>query len=112
MISFMLSTNLKQQENHLEEILEEVVNNPTEENKKDYLDNLNKFEYSILIEAEKYPPKSPEYFEFRKMAFACRGKYARMMLPKWVSKYGKTQGCPHKYEDTLNIPFRSISLPK
>ena len=44
----------------------------------------------------------------RTQAFSVRPECAKMLLGKWVAKFGSTDGCPLKYEDTLNIPFRQI----
>jgi hypothetical protein len=92
------------------ELIDLVIENPTEENKNTFLTSLNELEYSILASAEDFPKKSPEYFQIRTQAFSIRPEYARMLLRKWVAKFGSTDGCPLKYEDTLNIPFRQIKL--
>lgn len=88
-----------------------LVDSPTEENKKAFLFSLMQLEHSTIEKAEKYPKKSREYFQTRTEAFSIRPEYAKMLLRKWVSKYGSTEGCPLKYEDTLNIPFRQIKKP-
>lgn len=93
------------------EMIDHLVENPTDENKTSFLYSLSQLEYSTLEEAESYPKKSREYFQTRTEAFAIRPECARMLLRKWVSKYGSTEGCPLKYEDTLNIPFRQIKKP-
>lgn len=95
----------------IEELIDLVVNSPTEENKKQFEIELNALEYSLLIEAENLPNKSQEYFDSRRKAFSVRPEYAKIMLNKWVSKYKSTDGCPVKYEMTLNIPFRQIKEP-
>lgn len=92
-------------------IIDIVVENPTEENKKDFMRSLNALEYSTLEEAESYQKKSKEYFETRTKAFSIRSECAKIILSKWISKFGSTEGCPLKYEDTLNIPFRQIQRP-
>ena len=104
-------TPIELQEQDLQELINQVVENPTDDNKQEYLKNLNLLEITILKEAEKYKPKTPEYFSIRQEAFATRGKYAKIVLSKWVAKYGNASGAPHKYEDTLSIPFRSIASP-
>jgi hypothetical protein len=103
---------IEDQEIELLSVLDSVVKTPTEEHIENYLSKLNILEYSILIEAEKYRPKTPEYISIRKEAFATRAKYAKIMLTQWVSKYSTTSGCPHSYQDTLNIPFKQIKSPK
>lgn len=104
-------TPIETQEQNLQQLINQVVENPTDDNKQEYLKELNLLEISILKEAEKYKPKTQEYFSIRQEAFATRGKYAKMFLNQWVSKYGTTNGAPHSYENTLNIPFRSIASP-
>jgi len=88
-----------------------LVENPTEDNKTGFLFSLMQLEYSTLEEAETHPKKSKEYFQTKTKAFSIRSEYAKILLCKWVSKYGSTEGCPLKYEDTLNIPFRQIKKP-
>ena len=105
-------TSIETQENLVNELLHKVLNSPTDENKQNYLENLNILEYITLQEAHKYNPKTPEYFAIKKEAFAVRPKFAKSMLSLWVSKFGSSSGCPHKYEDTLNIPFKSIATPQ
>ena len=91
--------------------IQNLIQNPTEENKEQFLKELNKAEYKLLVDAEDFPFKSQEYFNKRAEAFALRGKVAAKLLQAWVSVYGSTEGCPLKYADTLNIPFRSIGVP-
>lgn len=90
------------------ELIDSVIENPTEENKNNFLTSLSALEYSTLVAAEELPRKSREYFQMRTQAFSVRPECARMLLRKWVAKFGSTDGCPLKYEDTLNIPFRQI----
>jgi hypothetical protein len=92
----------------IEQIIDQVIQDPTENNKELFLTELNKLEHSLLLEAENYNNKSTEYFKTRTKAFSIRPQYAKMILNKWVAKFKTTQGCPLKYEDTLNIPFRQI----
>ena len=92
------------------ELIDLVVENPTEENKQTLLASLSALEYSTLVAAEELPRKTPEYFQMRTQAFSVRPECAKMLLRKWVAKFGSTNGCPLKYEDTLNIPFRQIKL--
>lgn len=103
--------SIERQEKNLNSLLQLVVDSPTEENKLEYLATLNELEYMILEESEKYAPKTPEKFNIRREAFATRPKYAKLMLEKWVAKYQTTEGCPHAYQDTLNIPFQQIKQP-
>lgn len=95
----------------IDQIITTLIENPTEENKTKFERELNILEYSTLQEAESFPPKSREYFQKRTEAFAIRPNCAKMVLSKWVSKFGSTQGCPMTYEMTLNIPFRQIKKP-
>lgn len=104
--------SIEEQEIQLDKLIKFVVENPTEENKEEYLHLLNILEYSILEESQKYKENTPEHFNIRKEAFAIRPKYAKLMLNLWVSNYKTTSGCPHEYQDTLSIPFRQIKKPK
>jgi hypothetical protein len=95
----------------IEEIIKTLVENPTDENRERYLKYVNQTEYSLLLEAENFPFKSQEYFNKRSEAFSYRGKCAAKLLRSWVPAHGSTEGCPASYADTLNIPFRQISVP-
>lgn len=95
----------------IEKLIDEVVQYPTDDKKNEFLKVLNQLEYSLLEDAENLPFKSREYFDKRTEAFSVRSKYAKIMLARWIEKNNTTQGCPLKYEDTLNIPFRSIKKP-
>lgn len=95
----------------MEEQIRNLIQKPTEENKEYFLKQLNQMEYQLLLDAENFPFKSQEYFNKRAEAFALRGKVAAKLLQAWVPVYGSTEGCPLKYADTLNIPFRSIGVP-
>lgn len=92
----------------IDTLIDLVVNEPTEKNKLEFENAINLLEHSLIREAELLPHKSQEYFNKRTEAFSVRPEYSKMMLNKWVSKYGSTDGCPVKYEATLNIPFRQI----
>ena len=96
----------------IEELIQTLVEAPTEENKENYFKFVNDIEYSLLQDAETFPFKSQEYFDKRKQAFAYRRKYAMILLSKWVATYGSTENCPISYADTLNIPFQQIKVPK
>jgi len=96
----------------IEELIESLVKNPTEELKETYLNFVNTTEYSLLEDAETLPFKSQEYFDKRKQAFAYRRKCAMMLLNSWVSAHGSTDNCPTSYADTLIIPFQQIKAPK
>ena len=96
----------------IEELIECLVKNQTEELKETYLNFVNTTEYSLLEDAETLPFKSQEYFDQRKKAFAYRKECATMLLRHWVAKYGSTSGCPVTYADTLNVPFQQIKTPK
>jgi hypothetical protein len=95
----------------IRDLIQTLVESPTEENKKNYLDFVNQMEYSLLQDAEAFPPKSQEHFDKRKEAFAYRRNCAMMLLNSWVSVYGTSQGCPVSYADTLIIPFQQIKAP-
>lgn len=103
---------IEEQEKNLVELIQKVIIEPTKENIKEYLNCLNILEYSILVESEKYNPKTPEYFNIRKEAFSTRTKYAKMMLNQWVSMYKNLNNCPHSYQDTLSVPFQKINKPE
>ena len=96
----------------IEELIECLVKNPTEELKETYLNFVNTTEYSLLEDAEDLPFRSPEYFDQRKRAFAYRVECAKILLRHWVATYGSTSGCPVTYADTLNVPFQQIKKPK
>jgi hypothetical protein len=96
----------------IENLIDNLIKNPTEENKENYLSFVNEVEYSFLQDAETLPFKSREYFEKRSEAFAYRRECAKMLLTKWVSVYRSTEGCVVSYADTLNIPFQQIKAPK
>jgi len=90
------------------ELIETLVQYPTEEHKNNYLTFIVEMEHSLLHEAEIFPFKSREYFDKRTEAFAYRRKCAMILLRKWVAVYGSTENCPVTYADTLNIPFQTI----
>jgi hypothetical protein len=96
----------------VEILLSKVLEEPTEENKENYLNKLNELEYALIEESAKYPDKSQENLDLRKESFSTRATYAKKMLSLWVNKYQTTEGCPHSYQDTLNIPFQQIKKPK
>lgn len=92
----------------IEKLIEDLVENPTEESKQKYLLSVHQTEYSLLEDAEKFPFKSWEYFNQRRKAFSYRGQCAKLLLNKWVCKYGNTKDCPVSYANTLNVPFQQI----
>jgi hypothetical protein len=96
----------------IEELIESLVKNPTEELKETYLNFVNTTEYSLLEDAETLPFKSQEYFDQRKKAFAYRRECATILLRHWLAQYGSTSGCPMTYANTLNVPFQQIKKPK
>ena len=96
----------------MNEIIENLIENPTEETKSLYLKEVNQIEYQLLEEAEKYSKKSQEYFSKRAEAFSFRKDSAMKLIQEWVKKYHTTKDCPVSYADTLNIPFQSIQVPK
>jgi len=96
----------------IEDLIQTLVEAPTEENKENYLKFINEMEYSLLQDAETLPIKSQEYFNKRRQAFAYRRECAMILLSKWVATCGSTKNCPVSYADTLNIPFQQIKVPK
>jgi hypothetical protein len=96
----------------IENLIDNLIQDPTDQNKELYLSFVNEMEYSLLEEAEIFPFKSQEYFNKRTEAFAYRRECAKMLLPKWIAAYGSTEGCVVSYADTLNIPFQQIKEPK
>jgi hypothetical protein len=96
----------------IENLIETLVKNPTEESKENYLKFVDEVEHSLLQEAETLPFKSQEYFDKRKQAFAYRRECAMMLLNSWVPAHGSTDNCPTSYADTLIIPFQQIKIPK
>lgn len=93
------------------DLIKNLVDSPTEENKSLYLKEVNKIEYQLLEDVEHYPKKSKDYFSKRTEAFSFRRNSAMTLIREWVKKYKTTQGCPVNYADTLNIPFQSIKIP-
>lgn len=96
----------------IEELIQTLVENPTEENKQNYLKFVSEKEYYLLQDAELLPFKSLEYFKRRTEAFAYRRNCAMMLLNSWVAVYGSSKDAPVSYADTLNIPFQQIKCPK
>jgi hypothetical protein len=92
----------------LKAFIDKLLENPSEENKNLFLENLQKEEYNTLVEAEKKEYKSYEYFKARTKAFQLRPLIAMELVPKWVLKFGSQVGCPLQFKDTLNVPFREI----
>jgi hypothetical protein len=92
----------------IQKLIEDLVENPTEETKQNYLSHIQETEYSLLEDAEKFPFKSWEHFNQRREAFSYRSQCAKLLLIKWVGKYGNTKDCPVSYADTLNVPFQQI----
>lgn len=96
----------------IEILIDDLIENPTEDNKKAYEKFVSEKEYELLIESEKFKFKSQDYFSSRTRAFSFRKDCAVKLVSKWVKKYNTTEGCPVSYADTLNIPFREIKKPK
>lgn len=92
----------------LEEIIDTVVENPTEENKEQYFIILNQEERRLLEEAYEEQPKTREFFEKRSKAFSIRRESAAKLINRWLKKHNSMEGCPVSYRDTLNIPFQEI----
>lgn len=103
---------IEEQEQKLKKSLFDVLEYSTEENKQNYLQQLNVLEFLIIQEANKYNHKTPEYFAIKKEAFSIRRKSAMELINLWIKKYGNLENCPMKYVDTLNIPFQAIKEPK
>lgn len=96
----------------IKNLIQTLVEAPTEENKQNYLKFVSEMEYSLLQETETLPFKSQEYFDKRKKAFAYRRKCAIILLNSWIPAHGSTDNCPVTYADTLNIPFQQIKAQK
>jgi hypothetical protein len=96
----------------IDQVIQNLVSNPTEENKQQYFQFVNQQEYSLLENAHTFPPKSWESFNKRKEAFAFRRNCASMLLNSWVATRGSIDLCPVSYTDTLIIPFQQIKVPK
>lgn len=92
----------------LNQAIDNLIEDPSEENKKLFIDALETEEYNVLVSADKLEFKSREYFKKRQEAFALRSKIAINILYKWNTKFNTSEGCPLQYRDTLNIPFREI----
>lgn len=92
----------------IDEIIDQVIQNPTEEHVVKYYNKINELEYNTLHEAEFFPQKTQEYFNKRTEAFSIRRKYAAIVIKNWIQKYGSINGCFCTYADTLNIPFQQI----
>lgn len=95
----------------IDELILQIVENPTEENKEQYNKLVNQNEYQLLLDSQNFTPKSQEWFDKRKEAFSYRRKCALMLISSWVKKYGTTKGCVVSYVDTLIIPFQTIKQP-
>lgn len=95
----------------IEDLISELVESPTEDNKQKYLDHINKIEYDLLVESDQLPFKSREYYEKRIEAFSYRRESAMKLINSWISKYGTSENCVVSYADTLNIPFQQIKKP-
>jgi hypothetical protein len=89
-------------------IIQNLVENPNDHTKQEYLNHVHSTEHSLLHESEKLIFKSQEYFDKRNEAFSYRKKCAIMLLNQWVEKYKTSDGCLVTYADTLNIPFQQI----
>lgn len=92
----------------LEEIINLVVKNPTDENKEKYFTVLNQEEHRLLKEAYELPPKSQEFFNQRSRAFTLRRDSAFRLINRWLKEHDSMENCPVSYRDTLNIPFQEI----
>lgn len=97
--------------NMIKDLIKKVVEDPSEENKQEYLSFVNQTEYSLLLDAETLPFKTQEYFDKRKQAFAYRRECAIMFLNSWIATHKTTENSPVTYTDTLIIPFTQIKRP-
>lgn len=93
----------------IEKLINSFVENPSEENKQNYMDYVFKTEHNLLKQSTTLPYKSREYFDKRIEAFSYRRDCARKMINKWVEKYKTSSGCCVSYADTLIIPFQQIN---
>lgn len=101
----------------IDSFIETLVDSPTEQNIKEFLNFLDLLSYSLLEDAETYPHKSQDYFSKRREAFAVKPEAYRKFINAWVSKHKSTENFPlpyktSPYELTLNIPFQEIRKPK
>jgi uncharacterized protein with von Willebrand factor type A (vWA) domain len=94
----------------IEQLIESFVENPSEENKQQYMDHVLGTEHKLLEESITLPYKSREYFDKRIEAFSYRRDCAKKMINRWVEKYKTSSGCCVSYADTLIIPFQQIKL--
>jgi uncharacterized protein with von Willebrand factor type A (vWA) domain len=94
----------------IEELIVSFVENPSEENKQNYMNYVLETEHKLLKESTTLPYKSREYFDKRTEAFSYRRECAKKMINKWVEKYKTSSGCCVSYADTLIIPFQQIKL--
>lgn len=92
----------------IEKLIQNVVEDPTDDSIQLYKSHVDEMEYDLLVQAESFPHKSQEYFSKRTEAFSYRRESAIKMISSWVKKYESTNNCPVSYADTLNIPFREI----
>lgn len=79
---------------NFEELIQLIIQDPSEENKNLYNDYIEKFEYDLILQNK------------QSEAYTIRGKCAGQILREWIKVYGSSEGCPASYQDTLNIPFR------
>lgn len=93
------------------EIIEKLIETPTQENIDLFFKEINQIEYKLLQEAETFPYKSQDYFSKRTEAFSVRRNISIKLINLWNKKYGSSENCPVKYADTLIIPFQSIKTP-
>jgi hypothetical protein len=95
----------------IDQIIENLVQNPTDDEIEKYEKHVNFQEIQYLKEAETYKFKSQEYFDTRRKAFAYRKECAIKLINSWVDKFKTSEGCPVQYRDTLNLVFTQISAP-
>jgi hypothetical protein len=101
----------------IDSLIKTLVNDPTEQNVKEFLNFIDVISYSLLEDAQTYPYKSQEYFSKRKEAFSVKPEAHRKFINAWVTKHKSTENFPlpyktSPYELTLNIPFQEIRKPK
>lgn len=107
-----MESYLKNDSTMIENLIDQLVENPTEEYRELYSKTISTTEYSLLEESTQHPFKSQEYFDKRRQAFSYRKECAIKLINAWVKKYGSVENCPVKYSDTLIIPFQKIEEPK
>lgn len=92
----------------IDEIISELLESPTDENKEKYNSFVLNQQHELLKEVAYTIYKSQDYFNKKSKAHSYKRDCAIKLISKWVEKYGTTEGCPVKYADTLLVPFQQI----